>query len=74
MFIKSCQPRNGESCFHSTGHVGWLSTKEWEWRGKSTSRWTSRRPLAAMTPSASYGVRSRVFESVYVSSAAACTV
>ena len=72
--MKSWYPRKGEICLHSTGHVGFWRTQACEWRAHSTSRCTSSRAVAAMTPSASYGRRSRVFESEYVSRLAACTV
>ena len=49
-------------------------THEWECRAHGKSRWVISRAVAAISPSASYGRRSRVLLSVYVSSTPAWTV
>ena len=55
-------------CTQSVGHVGLLSTNCAEWRTQVASERSAHHERAAMKPSASYGVRSRTFESVKVSS------
>eukprot|EP00327_Prymnesium_parvum_P004165 CAMPEP_0182848768 /NCGR_PEP_ID=MMETSP0006_2-20121128/29178_1 /TAXON_ID=97485 /ORGANISM="Prymnesium parvum, Strain Texoma1" /LENGTH=149 /DNA_ID=CAMNT_0024979211 /DNA_START=1123 /DNA_END=1573 /DNA_ORIENTATION=- len=54
-------------CFHSVGHVGLFNTNWMELRGQARSEESAQYDRTVWCPSASYGVRSRTFESVNVS-------